>query len=420
MKQNYTERDLLQKCLRQIEKRLGWGPSKEWHNEVFNELSEAIHQQVDVMLSPTTLKRVWGRVSYKSRPSISTLNALAQFAGYENWRAFKNQGQIAKREAAKPEKKSMSSRGIVLTSAAFMTIVFISIYSMIGSDSAAPIAKDYSQVQFSSRPIAKGLPNSVVFDLNLADITSESIYIQQYWDPNKTIKVNAGQQQATGIYYRPGYFRAKLLVDGQIIREHDLFIKSHGWMATLDYKPVPKYIYDVRQDKPFLSLPVSIINEIKASSTPLKSGYHYVDELGDISADHFTLDTRFRSIYNDKWAVCQSTQIVILGTTGAMVIPFSIPGCVSDIGLMLNDIYLDGKEHDLSAFGTDLSDYKRVKIHVQDKRVKVYIDQEEVYTGRYQEAVGQLVGIRYRFLGAGEVASLKIMNSEGEVALEGE
>jgi hypothetical protein len=410
------EYGLLQTCLQQIERQLGWGPAEQWHNTAFNDLSEDIHQQVGILLSPTTLKRVWGRVRYQSQPSITTLNALAQFAGFENWRAFKNEYQVQqKRESIQPKRKSLSSRGIVLTSAAFMTIVFISIYSMIGSEPATREPNDYSQAVFSSKPVTEGLPNSVIFDFDLTGITADSFSIQQYWDPTKTIKIKPGQQQATGLYYWPGYFRAKLRADGAIVKEHDLFIKSNGWIATLDYEPVPKYIEGVQASAPYLSLPESVLEEIQNRTEMLTSSYHFVDELGAISADGFSLETRIRNIYHDKWAVCQKTRIILLGTKGAMVIPFSIPGCVSDIGLMLNDIYLDGKQHDLSAFGIDLSEFRDIRIEVQDMQARISVDEQAVYEGSYHEQVGRLVGIRYRFLGAGEVAHLHIMDDKGKV-----
>ncbi|MFD1163293.1 hypothetical protein [Hwangdonia seohaensis] len=85
-----NELELIAECILQIEEKLGWGDSSNWHSEVFIELSETIQHQTKVLLSPTTLKRVWGKVTYKSSPSISTLNALSQFIGFENWRDFKN------------------------------------------------------------------------------------------------------------------------------------------------------------------------------------------------------------------------------------------------------------------------------------------------------------------------------------------
>lgn len=125
-KQN--EQKLIAKCILQIEEKLGWGDSSNWHSEVFIELSETIQHQTKVLLSPTTLKRVWGKVNYSSSPSISTLNTLAQFIGFSNWRDFKNN-----QKSEKSIKKPLVKMTTVFSLAAFLALLFISLFSVIGS-----------------------------------------------------------------------------------------------------------------------------------------------------------------------------------------------------------------------------------------------------------------------------------------------
>lgn len=404
----YPEHKLVQKCLLEIEDKLEWGNSAVWHNDVFLELSETIQQSTQVLLSPTTLKRVWGKINYNSSPSISTLNTLSQFAGYSNWRDFKNKNE--KKKISWVEKKIIQNTGIIMVSAAIMTIVFISFYSMIGSKKNKPSTIDFSKVTFTSRPITDGLPNSVIFDFDLDSIVSDSIYIQQFWDITKTIKIKMGQSQATGIYYFPGYFGSKLLIDGKIIKEHDLFITSNDWLGTIDYTPIPKYVHKKEIVHAGLSFPKTILEEIKSNGNPIFSSFHLVKDFANTSGDNMVIETSVRNVYREKWAVCQTLKIVVLGTTGAFIIPFSIPGCVSDINLMLNDIYVKGKENDLTAFGTDLSDFRDITINIKNKKVTVFIDKKKIYSNSYNEPIGKFVGVRYRFLGAGEVNYLSIKN----------
>ena len=410
---SYKEYQLVQKCLRLIEGKLGWGDADTWHSEVFDELSEAIQKETTVLLSPTTLKRVWGKVNYNSAPSISTLNALAQFAGYANWRDFKN--SIGTDQDKRKRSVQLGNQRKIFLYALGIAVLFISIYAAIGVGPDKMEAFDFSKVEFSSRPIAKGLPNSVVFELDLKGLESDSIHIQQYWDPTKTILLKEGQTRATGQYYFPGYFRAKLLVEGVIKREHDLFIKSEGWLGTIDYEPIPKYFGEPRvKTAENLKLPQDAISELTSSEKPLVSSFHYVNDLGTIPGDNFELQTTIQNVYNDKWAVCQTAGLVVLGSNGALYIPFTIPGCVSEIGLMLNDVFLSGKEHDLSGFGTDLSEPRDITLSVQNKNVKISIAGETVHTNHYNTSLGDIVGFRYRFLGAGEVMFLRLTDAHGE------
>ena len=402
----YPEYALVQKCLLQIEEKLDWGSSNQWHNDVFVELSQVIQHETKIALSTTTLKRVWGKVNYKNAPSISTLNTLAQFAGYDNWRDFKN--RVSTKKPSWIARKISPNLGIIVPAAALLTIVFISLFSMIGVNNI-PNTTDFSKVEFSCHPVSNNIPNSVVFDFNLEGIRSDSIYIQQFWDETKTIKINARQRQATGIYYYPGYYRAKLLIDGTIIKENDLFIKSNGWLATIDYEPIPKYIKNLDQ----LALPTSLLDEIKTSHEPLTSTFHYVNKFKAISGDNFRLNTKIKNVYNDKWAVCQSTSIIIIGTKSAHIIPIAITGCASNMGVMMSDVYLSGKEHDLSSLSMDISETSNLELEVADKQITVFSNDRELFSGSYNKSIGEIAGIRFRFLGAGEVQEVTLSNLDG-------
>ncbi|WP_435625730.1 hypothetical protein [Flagellimonas sp.] len=405
----------IQHCIQHIEGKLGWGPSYAWHNDMFVELSERIQQETKILLSPVTLKRVWGKIAYKSAPSITTLNTLAQFAGFENWRDLK--GSIPKKRSFRTRKKIESNLGVIVLSASIMTLVFISLYSL----RSVPIQNepiDPSRILFQSKPITQGLPNTVVFDVDFDGIESDSIHIQQYWDPTKTISLTKGQKQATGQYYFPGYFRAKLLVEGEIIKEHDLFIKTDGWLGTIDYGPIPKYYESLKVFGKKLAFPEGAINEITSSEKPLTSTYHMVKAFDSISGDNFELRSILKNTYNDVWAVCQKTSIIVLGTKGAMVVTLGIPGCASELWVMMNDNFLHGKEHDLSGLGLDLSEEKEIKLTVVKKELKVTTGDEILFQGDYSESLGRIAGVRYRFFGAGEVHQSMLSDLEGKTIVD--
>lgn len=54
----------------------------------FTYLSEQIFNRLHIMLSPTTLKRLWGYLNEDNKPRISTLSIISQFVGYRNWENF--------------------------------------------------------------------------------------------------------------------------------------------------------------------------------------------------------------------------------------------------------------------------------------------------------------------------------------------
>ena len=143
------------------------------------------------------------------------------------------------------------------------------------------------------------------------------------------------------------------------------------------------------------------------------SVYQFIDDLGNVSADNFHLETSIQVAFNDKWAICQAARIYIIGTDGAMIFPFSKLGCSSDNNLLLNDVYLNGNKHDLSAFSANLIETTSLELQVFDKKVSVLINGIKVYQNTYSESMGRLVGLRYKFLGLGEVKSLSIKDKAG-------
>ncbi len=395
-----TEQKYIELLRKEIESKLAWGRASEWHSSMFTELSQLIYDKNQIQLSASTLKRFMGVINHQGKPSISTLDTLCDFCGFTNWREFKL--------THPPKKQPRSFRLRDVKSPFYIGLGFIiAVFTFsILSSRGVPEPEPFDPVPFSSRPITQGMPNSVVFDFDLEGIQSDSLYIQQYWDATKTIKLKPGQNQATGIYYFPGYFRAKLLIEGQSVGEHDLFIKSDGWIGTIDYAPVPKYLDKSQILNTGLQFPSEYIEELHELEEPVTTTFHYINDLGEVSGDHFSLDFKVKNVFREKWAVCQTTWVYFIGSSGAMIVPFSIPGCSSDNGLMLNDVFISGKEKDLSSLTTDMSELQAFNIKIVDKEVFISINDTEVYKARYYSSMGKLVGLRFKFKGAGDVEDI--------------
>src|SRR6185503_6444379 len=223
--------------------------------------------------------------------------------------------------------------------------------------------KNEKEIVFTSKPLADGLPNSVVFNVDLKGNTPGKTVIQQSWDSTKTVTLQPGQKEATAIYYMPGYFRAKLILDGKIVKQHDLFIKADKWMATIDHQPIPTYVKGkdlLLKDK--MEVSENVLTEIKAITKPIWLTYHLVKPFGNLQSDNFTLESSIKNTFAEGPAVCKSAKIFVLCSKGAFIIPFTIPGCISDVNLKVNDVYLQGKSNDLSSFSADLSEWNPVKI----------------------------------------------------------
>ena len=83
------EQKYITNCLLEIEEKLHWGNSSDWAQYDFEKLSTEIEIKTNTLLSVTTLKRLWGKIKYDHAPSLTTLNTLAQYLDYSDWRSYK-------------------------------------------------------------------------------------------------------------------------------------------------------------------------------------------------------------------------------------------------------------------------------------------------------------------------------------------
>ena len=410
--------EYLQLCTRLIEQKLNWRSAEEWRNYEFTELSEKILDATSVNLSATTLKRIFGKLKYESLPSSATLNALAAFLGYSSWMDFKskqplNKQVVEKKEAA--EKRFLLQPKVWPMTAAAAVIIVILAFTFLSGKSVQPL-KNVKGIVFTSKPLASGLPNSVVFEVDLKGNTPNKIVIQQSWDSTRTVTLQRGQKEATGIYYLPGYFRAKLILDGKIIKEHDLFIRSDNWMATIDHQPIPTYIKkDDLLLKKEMSVSENVLKEIKKITEPTWLTYHLVKPFSDLQSDNFTLESSIKNTFAEGPAVCKTAKIFVLCSKRAFIIPFTIPGCVSDINLKASDLNLAGNSNDLSSFSTDLSEWANVKVEVKNRVMKIFLNDKLIRQEIYKEDAGEVVGLRFSFLGAGAVKNVRLLNGKETV-----
>jgi hypothetical protein len=408
-----TDEIALQKAKTKIEDELGWGDSARWHTNDYETLSTRIHDKTGITLSVATLKRLWGKIRYDSKPTPTTLNTLAQYLGYENWRSFRVSEEANRRKhlnvvvkARKPVIFWAIPIVIVLVAAAFLF----------------PKSKnkvDTSLFSFASKKVVDfGVPNTVVFDYDAtAASPDDSIFIQQSWDRSLSKQVQRDQRQHTSIYYIPGFFEAKLVVNGQIVKEHNLLIKTDGWLPLVEQPGTPVYFRqaDAIHDG-ILDLPLSSIESSNITLQPKApwTAYYNVRDFGDLMSDDVVFETSLKNTYSTGSNPCQYVEIRLQFEGPAVIIPLSAKGCVSTIAIAGTD----GTKRDLSAFGCDFNDWVNVKCVVKDKIAEIFVNNMSAIRLRVTGGRAKMVEIGYRFQGTGSVDFVKLSDNEGKVFYE--
>ncbi|MEP1780754.1 hypothetical protein [Reichenbachiella sp.] len=396
-------------CKTKIEGILNWGSSIQWENQEFEELSQIIFNKTGVNLSHTTLKRVWGKVKYDNRPSISTLDALAKFLDYPSWSALKRAREINKK--GEPTRPSLVIRSKKF--ALIMVLVIMASFSSwyIITSNVAKNPKLAENLKFEAKYSSFGLPNTVIFSFDATKLSAKEFVIQQSWDKSKRINVTNDQTKATCVYYYPGYFRSKFVADEVVLKETDVYIETEGWQSTINTNPLPVYLSDKDLIKTgALRLSENGLKHLGRHYEPVS--FHYYKREKNISGDHFNFETSIRYDMANKVSACKYAKVVLHFSEGVFLIPFVIPGCVGEANLLVMDNFISGQKNDLSAFGISLDDWQKIAISSLNKHLSIYINDQEIYSAKYQMEPGHLVGISYQFDGAGEVDYLTLSNDD--------
>jgi hypothetical protein len=457
-----TDESLIRQVKKMFEEKTGWGNSDTWTNQDFLQLSELIRDETGITLSHVTLKRVWGKVKYDSLPNTHTLNTLAQYLGYDNWRDLaakhpptqhpptqphpeftQNPTEAARHSTEStqypPEIAHDSTNGKPDTAphnhsaqpapdkaatpihrqfrrvwlGAPILVLILAILFFLHGQQPPPQPRDYA---FSSKKtVTAGLPNSVIFDYDASRSPDDTVVIQQSWDTTRRVKVPKSGHQYTSIYYYPDFYHATLQVHDQVVKSHNLLIQSNGWLPLIEQDPVPVYF---KKEEAIHDGRISLsIDQIREKNIPMQPSaptvmFSNVRDFGEIYSDHFIFETTVRNDYSEGSAACQMTHVYLLCEGTAIWVPLCAKGCVSTTDLYFTYFYTSGKREDLSNFGVDFSKFVKLRIEADSGRAKIFVNNQLAYTVPRHIRHSKIIGIDYRFQGTGSVDYVYLSNGK--------
>ncbi|QGY45463.1 hypothetical protein GM418_17825 [Maribellus comscasis] len=378
----------------------------QWQQRDFENLSFQIEEKTGISLSVSTLKRI-SKNQFQKIPQKNTLNALAQFVGYKDWYDFKTNIPV---DNPIPEKKKIPRRKFKWTKKIIYIpvaaiVLFFAILLMLKSQPA----QSYSEAKFSSRKnVSEGLPNTVIFDYDISMYDFDSAFIQQSWDTRRRAEIKKNEKYSTSVYYYPGYHRAKLLINDQLVKEIPVYITTEGWLNVIQNPAndiIPIYVKEncISNGQIYIS-PETVKNyNIDLSNNNHNTCFYYVNENFSGDSDNFTFETRLKNNLEEGATVCQGCEVSIFGEYGRHFLQLCDPGCIGRLYLKFGNDYVSGQNNDLSAFGTDLNAWNDVKMEFRDKVVTIFLNGVEIYKTSYEASNGKIKGVYYNFAGSGAI-----------------
>jgi len=417
--------ELIDTCRKLIEEKFHLPGNGSWKQRDFQYLSDLIMDRTGSRISLSTLKRIW-KGADSHLPQLYTLNALAQALEFNSWNDFKKLQAPMESSASSGSQNrsdqtatstSYSNKYWLILSIILIIAVLATAWFFISSKKLNP-----DDIVFKSRKnILAGVPNTVVFEYDISKTGADSALIQQSWDERFRATVSKNNHWQTFIYYYPGYHTARLIIGKKVIKTEKVNISTNGWEALVDGDVAPKTPYylakeEIRSEgRLYVSKQTLLKNEIPITDKEYRVNFFNVGNLPLIKSDNFVFETRIKNSLTEGALVCQSSQVNLICENGFISIPFCSPGCASNIHLHVSDVFKSGKTYDLSSFGTDLSDWRKISIRSINKDMTVYIDDKPVYHLLYSKDLGRIAGFHFSFLGSGAVDEIHLADDIKEI-----
>ncbi|MES2773424.1 MAG: hypothetical protein V4722_04535 [Bacteroidota bacterium] len=239
-----TKGERLHKIVKCCEIRFNRGDAATWKHGDYVDLNREIQRDANTNISPSTLKRIFGKVAVEDDyiPQQATVDALKTYGKYVEPEI----PQLVPPPLAQPGPPDRTNKfnrsrmlpimlAVIALGAAVLTWRFLKPKSISG--------------KISITRIEGHLPATAFFELQLPE-TSDSLFVN-FGDKSPWIYVVPGEKKAAHIYYIPGVFTVSIQTRLQAFATTTAYIRSDNWIAFGCHRQddIPVHFYAFPADR---------------------------------------------------------------------------------------------------------------------------------------------------------------------------
>jgi hypothetical protein len=416
------EQENLKYCLNQVEKKLNWQSSQSWKESDYLKLSQIISEASNISISSHTLKRLFGKIKYKTfyNPQQATKDALSKYLGYSDWGNFveKNEDKVIKKEEPSDvlvNKKSRKKKITVYISIVLLSVVFLIFISRNYLKQSNEKTESFT---FKLMDSIGSVPFTVPVNYDFSEISTDSIFVDfDFTHPyrgQQIVTINKEGSMHNFTYQLPGYYQIVLKKKADTLSVKNVLALSDTWRSY--------FVTEAKLGELWMD------NEIKQASDSLgylyfspkrlvSNGFdtskvfyttHRLFRQFEIDGDNFEFETRFKNSKALGGITCYDFIIRLVCENHQNHLSLMEDGCFQYSGAKFGETELSGSQENLSEFKINPENWNIVRIAVQQKQVKVYINNQLIYKGSYQQPNGRIVGYENIFKGIGMLDYIKI------------
>ncbi len=416
------EQEYLTYCLKKIEEKLQWQPSHLWKESDFVKLSQIISNQSNISISPHTLKRLFGKIKYKTyyNPQLATKDALVKFLDHDNWQHFVSKIKSEKRDIIPIEKdykikKNLFSRFTLVAGVVLLLILVGVVLPSQRSKNNFMISDDIFDVINS----VGSVPFTVSAKYNLSNFKSDSLNIDfDFSHPirgKQIIKIDKNRSTHNFTYQIPGYYSIDLLDQARVLSSKKILAKSNGWDSYVaDETNRANYWIDnqinSKDTTGYLYFSPKLLH---ANGFDINTVFYVTNRLYadfEIDGDNFELKTRFKNTKSLGGITCYDFILTLICEKKSNYLKLMESGCSQFSGVKMGDKIIEGTYENLSSFSFDIEGWNTLQLIVENKHVQITINDELIYHFDYTEPNGKIVGIENIFKGTGMLDFIRIQD----------
>lgn len=394
--------------------RFNRGDAANWKHGDFVDLNREIQRDTNVNISPSTLKRIFGKITVDDDyiPQQATLDALRKY------------GRLI--ETDQPLPVSPFSADITLVRRTGFTNRFKPVYLILfaGTVIACLLGWWYLKPgpvtgKISFTHTEGHLPATAFFELEVPN-TTDSLFIN-FGDKSPLLYLRPGEKKSAHIYYIPGVFNITLQSRHQTIDTASVYIPSDNWIGFACHRQddIPLHFFafpaDRKENDSVFEFTNNHLNKMGLDTTgPVLTrlcNYTPVKQEGD----DFVFKATFKNNLSEKGIYCRSTQFQVSGANSMIRFRLVNAGCSQRVLNVLSEQTFKGAINDLSQFVADLSQWNTIKLINKQKQVTLFVNNKMVFSGNYKRSLGELKGLFLEFEGTGQVKNCELKSGEGNL-----
>jgi hypothetical protein len=389
--------------LKELEKKVGKGSISNWTDFIYIQVCDKVEERTGQGIHPSTLKRITGKIAVKDNyiPNFTTLNILANYLGYESIDSFID---LKSKPVRTGRKKPIFYISLIIS------IIIIIVLLILLSPK--------HQIQLEGRYLEGEIPTTVIVNYQIKD---NSDYTIQFGDKRKVYDIDPELPGISNLFDYPGYYPIRVASG----KSYEEFLYAHithpDWVGKTfsDWDHMDAIIHWSPINSGHLNIPVVEAREKNRDTTQLYFTEFSLAKDFSLNLDNIEFETAIKYSPGFEDEVCKWGQYNLVGEHNKVKITISPKGCSRWNTNQFSEIERSGSQEDNSMFSTiaDEDTWIHSRLVIRDHKFLVFIDGKNVFTTSYEEDLGKLKEIRFRFNRSGYVDYYTLSNLEGDTLL---